>query len=86
MREWRTTIDAVDRLAVQTIEDGLFALAAEHSLVVTDECDSATEFIEAVSGWRGTRISPALARLVAAANSPVSVNQEVRLRLLRALA
>jgi hypothetical protein len=86
MREWRPTIDAVDRLVVQTIEDGLFALDAEHSLVVTDECESGTEFIEAVSGWRGTRISPALARRVAAANSPVSVDQEVRLRLLRARA
>jgi hypothetical protein len=85
MREWRATIDAVDRRVIQTIEDGLFALDAAHSFVVTDLCDNGHEFLEAVSGWRGTRISPALARRVAAVPSAVGVDQEVRLRLLRAL-
>ncbi|MEN3280221.1 MAG: hypothetical protein V7607_1361 [Solirubrobacteraceae bacterium] len=85
MDDWRATIDAVDRRVIQTIEDGLFALDAAHSFVVTDLCDTGHEFLEAVSGWRGTRISPALAQRVAAVPSTVSVDQEVRLRLLQAL-
>jgi hypothetical protein len=36
-----------------------------------------------VSGWRGTRIPSEMTQQLAAATSPVSVQQEVRLRLLR---
>jgi hypothetical protein len=85
MREWRTTIDAVDRLLAETIDDGLFVLDAEHRLVVTDTFDDGREFVEAVSRWQGTRISRALARRGTVAPLPISVDQEVRLRVLRAL-
>ena len=44
-----------------------------------------SEFVEAVSGWQGTRISLALARRGIVAPAPISVDQEVRLRVLRAL-
>jgi hypothetical protein len=85
MREWRRTIDAVDRLVAETIEDGLFVLQAESEFVVTDAFDDGPEMVESVSGWRGTRISDALALRVASATPPISVHQQVRMHVLRAL-
>jgi len=85
MRAWRATIDAVDRLTAETIDDGLFALDAERPFIVTDTCDDDREFVEEVSGWQGTRVSRALARRIAGATPPISVHQEVRLRRLRVL-
>ena len=52
---------------------------------MVDEFDIGDEFVEIVSGWRGTRIPPALAEHPHSASPPVRVHQEVRLRLLRAL-
>jgi hypothetical protein len=43
MDEWRGTIDAVDRLVAETIDDGFFALQAESELVVTDAFDDGPE-------------------------------------------
>ena len=85
MRDWRRTIDAVDRRIGQAIADGLFAHIGERSRVVADEFDSGVELVEVVAGWKGTEIPAALAERVRAAQPPVRVNQEVRLRLLRAL-
>ena len=84
MRAWRATIDAVDALVAETIDDGLFALEAESSFIVTDTFDDGPELVESVSSWRGTQISRALARRVTAATPPISVHQDVRLHLLRA--
>jgi hypothetical protein len=45
-----------------------------------------SEFVEAVSfGWRGTRTSLALARRGIVASPSITVDQEVRLRVLRGL-
>jgi hypothetical protein len=85
MHDWRRTIDAVDRLVAQTIDDGLFALQAESEFVGTDAFDDGPEMVESVSGWRGTRISDVLARRVASATPPISVYQQVPMQLLRAL-
>lgn len=85
MRDWARTIDAVDGSILQAVADGQFAQDGERSCVVVDEFDSGDEFVEIVSGWRGTRIPPALAERARAAEPPLSVHQEVRLRLLRAL-
>jgi hypothetical protein len=85
MHEWRGTIGAVDRLVAETIDDGLFALEAESEFVVTDAFDDGREMVALVRGWRGTRISDALARRVASAMPPISVQQQVRMHLLRAL-
>ena len=74
MREWARTIDAVDGAILQAVAG-----------VVVDEFDSGGEFVEVVSGWRGTRIPPALAERAGSASPPVRVHQDVRLRLLRAL-
>jgi hypothetical protein len=85
MREWSETIAAVDELVAKTVEDGLFAVEGERSFVVVDRFDSGDEFLEVVPGWMGTTVSDELCRRAAAAEGPLTVHQEVRLRLLRAL-
>lgn len=82
MREWAETIAAVDRL-LDDVTGGLYAIQSEQRFVVTDTFDSGSEFVELASGWRGTRVPAKLVRAVADAKSPVNVDQEVRLRLLR---
>ena len=85
MHEWARTIDAVDGSIAQALAGGLFTNDGEQSCVVVDEFDTGDEFVEIVSGWRGTRIPPALAERARAASPPIRVRQEVRIRLLRAL-
>jgi hypothetical protein len=85
MREWRDLIDAVDERTAEAIEHGLFAVESEHTITVPDEFDSGAEFIEVVGAWRGTRIPRAVVARAEAADPPVRVPQEVRLRILRAL-
>jgi len=86
MRDWRGTIDAVDARVAQAIDAGLFAVDGERVVEVADEFDSGPEFLEVVGGWRGTRIPVRVAERTAAAHPPVRVIQDVRVRLLRALA
>jgi hypothetical protein len=85
MREWRRTIDAIDRLVAVTIDYGLFAVEAERRFIVADTADDGAALVDAVSRWQGTTVSHALARRIRAATPPIDVHQEVRLRLLRAL-
>jgi len=86
LREWRKTIDAVDERTAEAIRLGLFAIERERTIWVLDAFDAGAEFLEVVGAWRGTRIPPPVAARAAAARPPVRVTQEVRLRLLRALA
>jgi hypothetical protein len=83
MRDWLDTIHAVDELLTDAIEDGLYELRHESRFTVTDSFDNGPECLETVSGWRGTRVPPGVARRLAAATSAVTVEQQVRLRLLR---
>ena len=83
MRDWLDTIHAVDERFAETIAAGLYELEHESWFVVTDSYDSGPECLEIVSGWRGTRIPSEMTQQLAAATSRVSVQQEVRLRLLR---
>jgi hypothetical protein len=83
MRDWLTTIHAVDDHVAESIAAGLYEPEHESRFVVTDTYDDGPECLDIVSGWLGTRVSPVLARRLAAATSRVSVRQEVRLRLLR---
>ena len=83
MREWQRTVAAGDRIAAGTIGGGLFSVAAERRFVVADTDDDGPAFVETVKGWQGTTVSDALARRIADAPPPISVRQEVRLRLLR---
>jgi hypothetical protein len=85
MREWLGIVQAVDALVERAIADELYAIEGERHFVVTDTFDNGPGLVETVSGWRGTRISQALARRVEAARPPVLLRQEVRLRLLRRL-
>jgi hypothetical protein len=83
MREWLDTIQAVDELVAETISAGLYELRHESRFLVTDTYDNGPECLEIVRGWRGTRVPASVSRGLAAATSQVTVQQEVRLRLLR---
>ena len=84
MHVWRSTIDAVDRRIARALDDRLFTTELDRPLVVTDAYDDGTELVEEVRGWKGTRISRSLAERLARVAGPVSLHQEVRLRVLRA--
>ena len=83
MREWLDTIHAVDERTAETIAAGLYELEHESWFVVTDTYENGPECMETVSGWRGTRVPSGVAQRLAATTSAVTVQQEVRLRLLR---
>jgi hypothetical protein len=83
MRDWLATIHAVDELVAQTIAGGLYELQHESRFVVTDAYDNGPECLDTVGNWSGTRVPSEVTRRLAAATSPVTVEQEVRLRLLR---
>jgi hypothetical protein len=85
MRDWLDTIEAVDERLAETIGAGLYELQHESRFVVTDTYDDGPECLETVSGWRGTHVSRTLSTKLAATEPPVTVRQEVRLRLLRRL-
>jgi Helix-turn-helix domain len=57
--------------------------AGGYRFVVTDSYDTGSECLEIVGGWQGTRIPDGVSPGLAATTSPVTVQQEVRLRLLR---
>jgi hypothetical protein len=83
MRDWLDTIHSVDELVAETIAARLYELERESRFVVTDTYDNGPECLDIVSGWLGTRIPPELTQRLAATTRPVTVQQEVRLRLLR---
>ena len=83
MREWLDTIQAVDERFAETIGAGLYELQRESRFVVTDTYDTGPECLEIVGGWRGTRVPAGLSSRLAATASQVTVQQDVRLRLLR---
>ena len=83
LHEWIDTIHAVDERTDEAIAAGLYELEHESRFVVTDTYDNGPECLDIVSGWRGTRVPLGLSQRLAAATSPVSVQQEVRLQLLR---
>ena len=83
MRAWLDTIQAVDELVAETIRIGLYKLQHESRLVVTDTFDDGPECVEIVDSWRGTRVPDSVSTQLAATTSQVTVQQEIRLRLLR---
>jgi hypothetical protein len=83
MREWFETIEAVDERLAETVAAGLYELQYEQRFTVVDTFDDVAECVETLSGWRGTRIPAALATRIRVARPPLTVAQEVRLRLLR---
>jgi hypothetical protein len=85
MREWGRTIELIDGRFEAAFRDGLFAVQAERTFIVTDSFGDAAEMLTIVRDWLGTRIPTALEQRVARARGPVHVHQDIRLRLLRAL-
>ena len=83
MREWLRTIEAVDALIAQCVETGLYSIESEQRFIVTDTWDSGSECAQIIAGWQGTRLPNELARLIVAASPPLTIDQAVRLRLLR---
>jgi hypothetical protein len=85
MRDWLDTIHAVDELLSETIAAGLYELKHEQRFTVTDSFDNGRECLETVSSWRGTEVPASLACRLEATQATVTVEQDVRLRLLRRL-
>jgi hypothetical protein len=77
------TIHAVDERFAETVAGGLYELQYESRFIVADSFDPQPECLQTVSDWRGTRVPPEVSQRFAAVTSPVRVEQEVRLRLLR---
>ena len=85
MREWRVTIDYVAALVDETVAKGLFAEEAERRYDILETFDDGKEFVETVREWTGTTISQTLAARVERAMPPLTIQESVRLRALRAL-
>lgn len=85
MREWGRTIEEIDGCFAAAFGEGLFALEAERTFVVTDSFADGAEMLSAVRAWRGTHIPPGLENGVERQGRAVHVHQDIRLRLLRAL-
>ena len=84
MREWRVTIDHVAALVDETVAKGLFAEEAERRYEILETFDDGKEFVETVREWTGTNISQTLAARVERAMPPLTIQESVRLRALRA--
>lgn len=83
MREWLGTIRAVDERIAEAIGAGLYEMQHEERFMVSDAFDNGSECLEAVSGWRETRVPPLLVSQLERTQAPVTVEQEVRLRVFR---
>jgi len=83
MRQWLETIDAVDRRVAGAVAVGLYELQHEQRFTFVDTFDDASECLETLGGWRGTRIPAALTKRIRGGRPPLRVEQEVRLRIFR---
>jgi hypothetical protein len=83
MRPWLDTIHSVDEQFAKATAAGLYDLQHEQHFTVTDSFDDGHACLDAATGWRDTRVPPSLASRLEATTTPVTVKQDVRLRLLR---
>ena len=83
MHEWLNTIHAVDERVDEAIAAALFEQTHERTLVITDTFDDGPASLGTMRTWRGTRVPKPLADRLAAVHDQVTVDQQVRLRLLR---
>ena len=83
MHEWIETIRAVDDRVAETIAAGVFEQTDERTLVIRDTFDDGPGCLEIIGTWRGTCVPQPLADRLAAVRDQVTVDQQVRLRLLR---
>lgn len=84
MRQWLTTIQTVDALVDEAIAADLFSVEHEQRLRVTDVWDDGRECAEMIAGWQGVRLPSRLAKRIVDASAPLTIDQEVRLRVLLA--
>lgn len=83
LREWIETIRAVDERVDETIAAGLYEKTDERTLVIRSTFDDGPDCLEITGTWQGTRVPKRLADRLAAIRDPVTVDQQVRLRVLR---
>ena len=83
MHEWMKTIRAVDGRVAETVAAGLYERTNERTLVIRSTFDDGPDCLEITGTWQGTRVPQPLADRLAAVRDPVSVDQQVRLRVLR---
>jgi hypothetical protein len=81
MREWITTIRAVDDRVTDTVAAGLYEITAERDLVVTSTFDDGPDCLEIAGNWQGTHVPPPLMDQLAAIRDHVGLEQHVRLRV-----
>lgn len=82
MSDWAETIAAIDARILETVERGLFSVAADRLVVVTDTYGSGAELVAETRQWLGTRVPPELARRAEAESGLVRLDQDVRVRIL----
>ncbi len=83
MREWIETINAVDERVEEVTATGLYEKTDERRLVIRSTFDDGPDCLEITGTWRGTRVPQPLADRLAAIRGQISVDQQVRLRVLR---
>jgi hypothetical protein len=83
MDEWLDTIRAVDERVAETVAAGLYERTVERTLVIRSTFDDGPDCLETTGTWQGTRVPKPLADRLAAMGDRVTVDQQVRLHLLR---
>jgi hypothetical protein len=82
MREWVRTIASVDAEIEHVLGDGRFVVEIEERFLVTDSFDSGSEFLEEAHEWAGTSVPSVLEAKIHGDSRPITLEQEVRLRVL----
>jgi hypothetical protein len=85
MRAWAATIDEIDGQTALAVDEGLYRLERVRSFIVNDRYDNGPDLISYVQDWQGTQIPATVARRLSDVSTPVSLHQEIRLRLYRRL-
>jgi hypothetical protein len=83
MHEWTETIRAVDERVAETVAAGLYEQTGERTLVITSTFDDGPDCLEIAGTWQQTRVPRPLAERLATVRDRVTVDQQVRLRVLR---
>jgi hypothetical protein len=83
MDDWLETIRAVDERVAKTVATGIYERTDERTLVIRSTFDDGPDCLEITGTWRGTRVPQSLADRLATVRDQVTVDQQVRLRVLR---
>jgi hypothetical protein len=83
MQEWIETIRAVDERVDETIAAGLYEKTDKRTFLITSTFDDEPDCLEITGAWQGTRVPKPLVDRLAVMHDQVTLDQQVRLRLLR---